>query len=1144
MTKPTVSHLDIATALTPPGETVRPPTSEQERIIEAPLRPRLVTAGAGSGKTQTMMNRVLWQVANGFVTPNQILGLTFTRKATEELRERLLRGIEALRDAGVFHTDDYDLPDVSTYNSFADRLYRQNALLIGYEPDAQLLDEPAAFALMREVILHSDLPELAELDSVNVATLVQSTLQLANEMRDNGIDAAAIVAHRDASEAALARFLAENKLTQHTRAMCLDNFPRLVLHAKLADEFQRRKRQEGVIQFADQVALARRLIEIDPAIGAELRDRFRLIIFDEYQDTSVSQVALLASIFRNSGVVAVGDPKQSIYGWRGASSENMSRFYRDFGGDEPTPMSLSISFRNDRAILDAANTIAEPLPESADLHAKPLGPRKKVLEGRVTTKFFEHERDEAKYIAESLGSSITANPETTAAVLVRTRAQMGPIIDALNDLGVPYDRVGRGGLLSTPEVRQLVCLLRAAADPFAGNELIRILVGAQFELGLADIDALNRLARSLARRDVRSNTSVAESLVELERRDPQASDATASLVEALDYLRTAAAPPEVGLSERGHERCLQAAELLHDIRLRLQLPIPQLVAYTIERSGIRAETLANPRNGVGDANLDALMAAVSGFTASATGSDIGAFLDWLEIAQERDDHEEVVATAPKDGVVQVLTMHAAKGLEWDVVALPSLRYGSMPDYTGTATWVGSSQLPNELRADRESLPTLDLNSIESTAELNQQFKRLTAADRQNPDELADTLVARNQRARRDEARRLLYVAMTRARHELLITGATVRAGVKGLSLPSEFWFELEPSVPLVASVHSSTPTNDGVVVDAAGAPILLTENSLSERASDSESSIARLTEVVDRSHEVTDAWTQWPAPPMSSAKLAAVRGLASDIETRRERVAADSAAQSEATPTESSALDQLVTMVLAERTRQSPSQLQLPERFGASQLSDILANPGGIARNLARPMPQRPYSATLLGNLFHNWVESLYQQELIGGALFQDEDFADDEDAAALMHPVSDDERAQLAKLQATFLSSRFAANGKRPDAVELPINMPLGEYTLVGKIDAVYRDDDGTVEIVDWKTGRAPTTPDDIASRQLQLMCYAHAYAQGYDIPVERIRATLFYVAENREINVREITSLETILELLHDAQSRAAEATEGDKT
>ncbi|NLT26430.1 MAG: UvrD-helicase domain-containing protein, partial [Microbacteriaceae bacterium] len=280
-----VSHEQIAEAIAEPGKAWYPPTDEQRRIIEAPLAPALVVAGAGSGKTHTMMLRILWLIANEGVDPREILGLTFTRKAAGELRERVETGLHRLREKGLVELDEFDLPEVSTYNSFANTIYRQYALLVGREPDAVLLDEPGAVALMREVVLDSDDEDLRALERANLATITATALKVARAMRENRRSSAEVLEF-------IARFADEwerlpgKRIQEATKYLV--RVDELRPYARLADEFERRKRARGFVEFSDQVATAAEIIERDPSIAAEVRAQARVVILDEYQDTSVA----------------------------------------------------------------------------------------------------------------------------------------------------------------------------------------------------------------------------------------------------------------------------------------------------------------------------------------------------------------------------------------------------------------------------------------------------------------------------------------------------------------------------------------------------------------------------------------------------------------------------------------------------------------------------------------------------------------------------------------------------------------------------------------------------------------------------------------------------------------------------------------
>lgn len=185
-----ITHERIAEALrASPEAPLLTPTDEQRAVIEAPFAPSLVVAGAGSGKTQTMVQRIVWLIARHGVDPASILGLTFTRKAAAELRERVDRAVGRLRSEGLVGGSDVDLPEVATYNSFANRLFTENALVVGQEPDATLLDEAGAFTLMRGLVLRSDDDALAGLDGT-ITSITSNALRLARAMRENEVDPA------------------------------------------------------------------------------------------------------------------------------------------------------------------------------------------------------------------------------------------------------------------------------------------------------------------------------------------------------------------------------------------------------------------------------------------------------------------------------------------------------------------------------------------------------------------------------------------------------------------------------------------------------------------------------------------------------------------------------------------------------------------------------------------------------------------------------------------------------------------------------------------------------------------------------------------------------------------------------------------
>ena len=382
---------------------LHPPTAEQQAVIEAdPHGASIVVAGAGSGKTETMANRVVWMLANGHVGVPEVLGLTFTRKAAGELAERVRERVGQLVAEGIAEVelDPLESAAVGTYNAFASSIYREHAMLIGREPDAAVLGEASAWMLARSVASASADPRLVELDA-SLDRVTGAVLALSRALAENVADSRDVQAFaRDFLAMEGLPIEAPRKRTDFesfTSALgVVGALPPLL---DLADAYAAAKRERGFVEFSDQVALALAICERHPEVVAAHRERARTVLLDEYQDTSVVQTRLLATLFRGHSVMAVGDPDQSIYGWRGASAANLARFSNDFAdvGAAAGVYDLSTSWRNPGVVLDAANAIIEPL--DAGIPKAPLAPAPFAGAGRVETAWAETIEEEAELVA-------------------------------------------------------------------------------------------------------------------------------------------------------------------------------------------------------------------------------------------------------------------------------------------------------------------------------------------------------------------------------------------------------------------------------------------------------------------------------------------------------------------------------------------------------------------------------------------------------------------------------------------------------------------------------------------------------------------------------------------------------------------------
>ncbi|GGS00048.1 ATP-dependent DNA helicase [Streptomyces humidus] len=1128
-----------------------PFTPEQTACIIAPPAPQVIVAGAGSGKTTVMAARVVWLVGTGQVAPEQVLGLTFTNKAAGELAERVRK---ALVRAGVTDPDVIDPdnppgePAISTYHAFAGRLLTDHGLRIGLEPTARLLADATRYQLAARVLREAPGPYPSLTRSF--ADLISDLLALDAELAEH------LVRPEDLRrwDAGLLQSLEGARLSNADLRKAPETAAARRELADLVLRYRAAKRERDLLDFGDQIALAAQLAQV-PEVGPLLRDEFRVVLLDEYQDTSVAQRILLAGLFgEGTGhpVTAVGDPCQAIYGWRGASVANLDDFPEHFAhadGSTARRQSLSENRRSGGRLLELANGLAEPLRA---MHAgvEALSPAPGAeRDGMVRCALVTTHAEEMDWIADSVAHLVRTGKEPgEIAVLCRTAGDFAEIQGALVARDIPVEVVGLSGLLHLPEVADLVAVCEVLQDPGANASLVRLLSGPRWRIGPRDLALLGRRARLLVSHargggDDDPDRRLAEAV---EGVDPSE---VISLADALDtFLETplyadGGTGDDDGLpfSPDARVRFARLATELRDLRRSLADPLMDVLHRVLAVTGLEVELSASPQALAARRRetLANFLDIAASFAAHESEASLLAFLGFLRTAAQ---YEKGLDNALPGGenTVKVLTAHRSKGLEWDVVAVPGLVDGAFPSGQGREKWTAQAKvLPHELRGDADTLPDVESWDARGMKAFHEAMK-----DHQHTEEL-----------------RLGYVTFTRPRSLLLGSGHWWGPTQKKPRGPSGFLQALHDHC---AAGHGEievwadepeegeeNPALHRATLDQVW-PLPLDDAALARRRAAAETVLAHLENLAahEDGHPAaphdSDAYDDpdWPSPPdedeppydeadpfaadpfedapfeadpfedapspyedapyedarSEDTPVANPRGEARPSvphQTTGPDFDAVRPRGNRLTPEEARAVaswDRDLDALAGEllRARRSVTDVPLPTTLTASQVLRLATDPDGLAQELARPLPRPPQPAARRGTRFHAWVEARFE-ELTLPLLGPDELPGDDAEIA--------DER-DLQALKDAFERTEYAH--RTPYRVEAPFQLALAGRVVRGRIDAVYKEGDGesaTYDILDWKTHRAHTADP------LQLALYRLAWAEQQGVPVESVTTGFLYV-------------------------------------
>jgi DNA helicase-2/ATP-dependent DNA helicase PcrA len=701
--------------------------AEQRRAVCHGDGPMLVIAGAGTGKTQVITRRIAWLIATRRARPSEILALTFTDKAANEMQAR----VDQLVPYG--YTD----AAVSTFHAFGDRLIREFALELGLPTDSRVLSRPEVVIFLRERLFRFDLDEYRPLGDPTrflgaLTTLFsrckdedvepQAYLDYAATLAGKAAEGRAAVIGGAGSTPSTDEASSRDEGASADALSALEEEARRQTElARAYDSYQTLLRDAGLIDFGDQVSLALRLLRESPAARVELQHRFRYILVDEFQDTNKAQaelVELLAALHGN--VTVVGDDDQSIYKFRGAAISNILEFKRHY--PHARQVVLRKNYRSRAPILDASyRLIRFNDPDRLEFRNgidKRLVAERGGPELPVRHMVFATGSEESDWVAREIATRMTggARPRDFA-ILVRANADADPILRSLNLASVPWRFSGTSGLYARPEIRLLLAFLRAVADLSSSVDVYALAASRVYGMGGPDLTAIVNSAR-------RRNRSLWEVIVEL--------------TEQPGLLR-------IGLDTRaGMDRLV--ADLRRFTDLAHKRPAGEVLYQFLRDSGLLSRLASTDTVAAEEAlqNIARFFEIIRAQSDLVPDDRIVFVARHLQTLIDAGDDPATAEVDPDADAVAVLTVHKAKGLEFPVVFMTGLVDG---------------RFPARMRREQLALPVALVHEV------------LPEGD-----------------ARVQEERRLFYVGMTRARDELVLAHAADYGG-KRVRRVSQFVLE-------------------------------------------------------------------------------------------------------------------------------------------------------------------------------------------------------------------------------------------------------------------------------------------------------------------------------------------------------------------
>ncbi len=631
---------------------------EQKKAVEFGTGPLMIIAGAGTGKTTVVTERIKYLISSGKAKPQEILGLTFTEKASREMEAR----VDVALPYGV--TQMW----ISTFHAFCDRVLRSEAINVGIDPGYKLMTEAETIMFFRRNIFKFNLQYFRPLG--NPTKFISGIVQHFSRLKDEDVNPTQYMA-----------WIGKQKSLEKEEIL---KYQELAQAYRVYEEL---KVKEGRCDYSDLISHTLNIFRTRPTILKRYQNQFQYVLVDEFQDTNFAQnelAILLAGKKKN--ITVVGDDDQAIYRWRGAAVSNMIQFRKTF--PKAKVVVLTKNYRSTKEILDRSyDLIQKNNPdrlEVAEKIDKKLESMRRVNGTSIDILYADRVENEADAVAKTIKSTLTAHPEYTysdVAILVRANNHAEPFVRALARAGIPYQFLGPGQLFRQPEVKDLIAYLKVLYNFEDSVAMYRVLVMEWVGITPRDVAAISNYAKKYG-------TSIFEACEIVARgTDPKPfiADETVEKVKTL----IAMIHKHLGLIKKE-----TAGQILYFFLEETRL-LQKLTTYKTAREEKVAENIAKFFNKLK--------------TYEVEHEDAGVFtvVDWIDLSMTLGESPQATDTDwSENNAVNILTIHSAKGLEFPLVFLINLVSARFP------TTERKEQIPIPDALIKEILPIGDYHEEE------------------------------------------------------------------------------------------------------------------------------------------------------------------------------------------------------------------------------------------------------------------------------------------------------------------------------------------------------------------------------------------------------------------------------------------------